>query len=316
MPNLLSAETGLRYKMAEHYQQIPIHYGFNFTSTVHHDAPSYLDPTKVTLPNPCSVLITGAGRGLGEAHAIAFAKAGASDICLSSRTQAELDSVKQKLLAINPKINASTFVCDVSKEDEVKALADHVRKEHGRLDVLDNNAGYLDHGWQPITSVPANEFSRVFEVNVVGVFLVTRSLLPLMLESPNGLKTIIEINSASAHVPGESIAMGLSKLAMNRFMEYIAQVYAKEGVMAYSVMPGGVPTAMSLSDAVPQGLRDYLKARGDTAELSAAFLVWLAREPKPWLSGRYVSAEWDPKELEAMKDEIVAKDKLKFQMSV
>ena len=302
--------------MAEHYQSMPAHYGFTFTPTIHHAPPSYLDATKVRLPSPCTILITGAGRGIGEAHAIAFAQADASDVILSSRTLSQLKSVKEKILAINPSIKVSTVVCDVADEAQVELLAEHVRREHGRLDVLDNNAGYLDHGWQPITDVPADEFARVFSVNDIGVFLVTRALLPLMLESEDGLKTIVETSSASAHVAGESIAMGMSKLAGARFMEYIAHSYTDQGVLTHSLMPGGVPTEMSLSDAVPGPLKEFPKARGDTAELSAWFLVWLVKERRDWLSGRYVSAEWDPKELEARKEEIVKRDLLKFQMSV
>ena len=302
--------------MAEKYQAMPEHYGFTFTPTIHHSPPAYLDPMTVKLPCPCAILITGAGRGIGEAHAIAFAQAGASDIILTSRTRSQLASVKDKLLAINSQIKISTVICDVSDEAQVKALAEHVRTEHGRLDVLDNNAGYLDHGWQPITDVPADEFARVFSVNVGGVFLVTRALLPLMLESSNRLKAIVETSSASAHVAGESIAMGMSKLAGARFMEYIAQAYAAQGIVAFSLMPGGVPTEMSMSDAVPQGLRDFLGARGDTAELSAWFIVWLVKEKRDWLSGRYVSAEWDANELEKRREDIVKRDLLKFQMSV
>jgi NAD(P)-dependent dehydrogenase (short-subunit alcohol dehydrogenase family) len=250
--------------MAEKYAQRPPHLGFNFTPTIHHDAPAKLDPRKVKIPEPCSVLITGAGRGLGEAHAIAFAQAGASDIILTSRTLLELENVKGKILAVNPTIKVSTIVCDVSNHEDVLELEKHVRKEHGRLDVLDNNAGFLDHGWCPITEVPADEFARVFEVNVVGVFLVTRTLLPLMLQSSNGQKCIFGITSLSSHVTGESIAMGMSKLALNRFMEYIGVKYAEQGVVTYSIMPGGVPTEMNMGgDRVPEGLKasTYLTLR-------------------------------------------------------
>lgn len=103
----------------------------------------------------------------------------------------------------------------------------------------------LDAGWQPITSVPAEEFRRVFDVNCFGVFLVTRTLLPLLQKSPNGLQTVIGITSMSSHVAAPSIAMGMSKLALNRFMEYLARAHGAEGLMSYALHPGGVKTRMS-----------------------------------------------------------------------
>ena len=142
--------------MADDYVlNVPTHWGFTFTPTIHHAAQPALDPRKVKLPTPCSVLITGAGRGLGAAHAIAFAQAGASDIILAARTAAQLEAVRAKVLDVNPAVKVSTFACDITVEAEVRALAQHVGKEHGRLDVLDNNAGVVDHGWQAITDVPA-----------------------------------------------------------------------------------------------------------------------------------------------------------------
>lgn len=79
---------------------------------------------------------------------------------------------------------------------------------------------------------------------------------------------------------------------MNRFVEYIAATYPSQGVMAYSVAPGGVRTEMSMNDAIPEGTRKFIRATGDMPELSAALLMWLVREPRPWLSGRYISAGW------------------------
>ena len=232
--------------MADDYAQIPAHTGFFFTPTLHQDAPSELDPAKVQLPEPCVVCITGGGRGLGEAYALAFAKAGASDIILTARSSKGLEAVAVKVRDISKSIRVSTVVCDVSSETDVTNLANVVRKDHGgSVHVLINSAGYLDAGWKPLNSFSAQDFLRVFEVNVCGVFLVTRTLLPLMLEARNKTKTIISISSLTSHIAGPSIAMGMSKLAVNRFMEYLAVAHGAEGLMCYSLHPGGVKTAMS-----------------------------------------------------------------------
>jgi NAD(P)-dependent dehydrogenase (short-subunit alcohol dehydrogenase family) len=126
-----------------------------------------------------------------------------------------------------------------------------------RLDVLINNAGFLDAGWQPITAetAPAADWKKVFDVNVYGVYLVTRHLLPLLLDTPKGLKTMMGISSMSSHFAGPSIAMGMSKLAMNRFIEFLAASYEADGLMSYALHPGGVKTRMSAEESkVPEQL--------------------------------------------------------------
>jgi NAD(P)-dependent dehydrogenase (short-subunit alcohol dehydrogenase family) len=235
----------------------PEHTGVYFTPTSYHlTANPKLDPSLVKLPPDTTVCITGGGRGLGEVMAIGFAKAGAKGLIICSRSTSELDDVAAKILAINKDIKVSVVKCDVTVESEVKDLASTIEKEHGRLDVLINNAGYLDAGWQPVTSGPAEDWKRVFDVNVFGVYLVTRNLLPLLLKSKEGLKTVIGVTSMSSHWAGHSIAMGMSKLALNRFMEFLAVQYKGEGLMSYSLHPGGVRTGMSQDDKkVPKELQ-------------------------------------------------------------
>jgi NAD(P)-dependent dehydrogenase (short-subunit alcohol dehydrogenase family) len=237
---------------------MPAHTGYYVTKTYHHEAPANTDPSKVKLPSPCTVLITGGGRGLGEATAYAFAKAGASDIILAARTTTELDTVATNLGKMSSNINVSTVRCDVTSEPDVLALTDLLKTKHSsRLDVLVNNAGFLDAGWQPITaeSAPASDWKKVFDVNVYGVYLVTRHLLPLLLGTPKGLKTVLGITSMSSHFASPSIAMGMSKLALNRFMEFLAASYEAEGLMSYALHPGGVKTRMSTDkDKVPEQL--------------------------------------------------------------
>ena len=241
------------------YSKLPAYTGYTFTKTQHHERPANTDPSKVKLPQPCTVLITGAGRGLGEAMAIAYAQAGVSDVILAARTATELDAVAARLHKISESIKVSTVQCDVTSEADVLKLVEVVNSVHGgRLDVLINNAGFVDAGWQPITAstAPASDWRRVFDVNVFGVYLVTRHLLAPLLDSPNGLKTVIGVTSMSSHFAAPSIAMGMSKLAMNRFMEYLAVTYGSQGLMSYAMHPGGVKTKMSVGEKVPAKLSE------------------------------------------------------------
>lgn len=234
----------------------PRHTGIAFTETSYHAPPPTLDPSSVQLRSPCVVCITGAGRGLGEAYAVAFAKAGATALILASRTEDELIKVAETVAAINSAIKISVQPCDVTDEDSVLALAAHITETYGRLDVLINNAGFLDAGWQPITQGPADEWRQVLDVNVYGVYLVTRNLLDLLLNSDSGLKTVISITSMSSHFAGPSIAMGISKLGLNRLMEFLDAQYQQQGLKTFSLMPGGVKTAMSTSSKVPSAMSE------------------------------------------------------------
>jgi NAD(P)-dependent dehydrogenase (short-subunit alcohol dehydrogenase family) len=247
----------------------PEHTGFYFTPTQYHlTANPALDPSLITLPPHTTVCITGGGRGLGESMALGFAKAGAGGIVICSRSMDELDEVAAKIHTVDKSIKVTAVKCDVTNEDEVIALADRIEKEHGRLDVLINNAGYLDAGWQPITSGPAEDWKRVFDVNVFGVYFVTRNLLPLLLKSEKGLKTVIGVTSMSSHWAGHSIAMGMSKLALNRFIEFLGAQYGEQGLGSFALHPGGVKTRMSQEDGkVPkelQGSECILLSLGDS----------------------------------------------------
>ena len=104
----------------------------------------------------------------------------------------------------------------------------------------------------------------------------------------------------------------ISKFAVSRLTEYLACEYADKQLVAIAVHPGGVATDMSLSlpkEPFPAGIQE-------TPELVSNLIVYLTRAPQHWLSRRYVSVQWDLPELEAMKDEIVAKDLLKNKLAV
>ncbi|KAF2805499.1 NAD(P)-binding protein [Mytilinidion resinicola] len=235
------------------------HTGMLVTKTAHKTPAPALDPHKVTLPRPFVVAITGSGRGLGEGYAKAYAQAGASGIVLAARSEDELQAVAHDISEIVREMDGetqiSTVKCDVTVEEDVKNLEKVIKEEHGRLDVLVNNAGFLDvAGWKPITEGNPEDFKKTFDVNIYGVYLVTRTLLPLLLGSDGGAKTVVGISSMSSHFASYSISYSMSKLALNRFIEFLDKEYGKEGLVAHALHPVGVRTKMSTSDAVPTDL--------------------------------------------------------------
>lgn len=103
----------------------------------------------------------------------------------------------------------------------------------------------------------------------------------------------------------------MGKLAVLRFTEFLVAEYGTQGLLAFSLDPGGVLTDMGSTLPEP-----FHKALIDTPELAANTTVWLSKDRKEWLAGRMVVVTWDVNELEAKKEEIVKGDKLKVRLVV
>jgi NAD(P)-dependent dehydrogenase (short-subunit alcohol dehydrogenase family) len=140
------------------------------------------------------------------------------------------------------------------------------------------------------------------------MYLTTRALMPLLLKSET--KTIINNSSSGAHALLYS-AYQPAKLAVTRLTELVAANYNQFGVIAMSIHPGRIKTEIGMQ--VPTEFHHMLK---DSLGLPSDTVVWLCKERRDWLNGRYVSANWDMEELEAKKEDIAARDVLKFRLTV
>lgn len=96
-----------------------------------------------------------------------------------------------------------------------------------------------------------------------------------------------------------------------RFTEFIDVEYGDQGILSFCIHPGGVLTDMG--QRLPEETQPLLV---DKAELCGDSLVWLTKKRRVWMGGRYISVNWDMDELEAMKEEIVAGDKLKVRLAI
>ena len=172
--------------------------GIDFTPTIHHETYDFIRPDQFDLKG-IAVFITGASKGCGRAAALSFAKAGVSYLGLGARsTMSDLEKEIQKVAEAAgkkaPKVLALTL--DVSNEESAQSAAKEVERTFGRLDILCNNAGYLEP-FIPIAESKMEEWWKVYEINVKGIWLVTRAFLPLMLK--DGKKTILNTSSIGAH---------------------------------------------------------------------------------------------------------------------
>ena len=260
-------------------------------------------------------MITGASKGIGRETAQAYGCAGCAGIAIAARSREELDSLIPmiKLAASSagkaePKVYAVTL--DVTEEKSVSAAAEFISQVFPRVDILINNAGYLEKRTRIIDSDP-EEWWKTWTVNVKGPYLVTRAFLPVILER-GGDKTIVNISSAAANrvISGAS-SYAMTKLALQRFTQFLDVDHTSDGILTYCVHPGNVLTDMGKRQ--PQAMQDTMN---DSPGLCGDTLVFLTEKRQEWLAGRYVSVNWDMEEFFSMKDEIVQGNKLKTQLVV
>ncbi|EME86790.1 uncharacterized protein MYCFIDRAFT_132769 [Pseudocercospora fijiensis CIRAD86] len=286
--------------------QFPDYWGMHFTKTIHNKPEGPTDPSNIKLHPDFVVVVTGAGKGLGYHIALSYAIAGARGIVIASRTKSDLHKLEAEIKQINPNAEVLSQTCDTMKDADVKALAEATKQRYGRLDVVE---------YMPVGVVEDEDFPRVIETNLMGSWRVAHNFVPQLEATKDGPQAFIVITSIASHMNKSEmcpIAYNLSKICMNRLAEHIHQDhYETTGVQAFAVHPGA-PECLGLE----LGETDTSIVLTDDVALCGGFLTWLTSEKRPWLSGRYISVNWDTQELESMKDEIVEKDKLTMRMTV
>lgn len=181
-----------------------------------------------------AAVITGAGRGIGRAIALAFAEAGAN-IAICARSSDALDEVRNEVEAKGRTCIQGAL--DISDPNAVERFCDDVVSHYGKVDVLVNNAGaYQDRG--AFAQSDVDEWWRTIEVNVRGPYLMTRLLLSAM---PEGAK-IINMNSGKGYSAGQnSSSYHVSKAALKMFTEALANELWQQKIDVNTIIPG--PTA-------------------------------------------------------------------------
>nr|XP_036581491.1 short chain dehydrogenase reductase [Colletotrichum truncatum]KAF6789842.1 short chain dehydrogenase reductase [Colletotrichum truncatum] len=221
---------------------------------IHHDTYPGIDPVTASDCTGKAVLITGASKGLGRAIAIGYAEAGASQIAVAARsdvssTVCAVRDAAKKAGRKEPAVFALEI--DVSDTASVKTAAQKLEAEWGRLDILVNNAGYMAP-FKLLLETDDDEYMKAWDVNYWGTYRVTKAFLPLLLKG--GDKTIVNMSSVAAHFMGAGGgAYHVSKFALIRFTEFVQDEYGDQGVLAFSIHPGGIPT--ELSSNLPEKLQ-------------------------------------------------------------
>lgn len=183
-------------------------------------------------------VVTGAGFGLGRVFARAFAEFGADVVC----TDRDVDTLEETVALIKKAGGrASALRVDVAERASVVAMAESVKASHGRADVLMNNAGIATVPAR-VHEMPIEDWDRLIAINLTGVFLCTRAVLPLMLAAGGGsiisIASIIGIVGQYPDFPMVAANYAAAKAGVIGFTRQLAVEYAKDKIRANAIAPG------------------------------------------------------------------------------
>jgi 3-oxoacyl-[acyl-carrier protein] reductase len=185
-------------------------------------------------------IITGGGRGLGKATAIAFAKEGI-DIAITGRNEAVLKETVSELEAFGIKAIYSVF--DISDYEPVKNSIKNIVNELGSVDILVNNAGIAAFG--TLNEMKVEKWSEIIQTNVMGMYYVTKEVLPYLINQNKG--DIINISS-TAGLSGHATtsAYSASKFAVIGMSESLMQEVRKNNIRVCTLTPSTIASEMSI----------------------------------------------------------------------
>jgi len=234
-------------------------------------------------------VVTGAGRGIGRACALAFAEAGA-DVALAARRPDVLEEVAAAARALGRR--ALVVPTDVTKGAELDLLVERAAGELGRLDILVNNAGGAPPGIA--LSVDDDDFEAAFHFNVTAALHASRRAAPHM--RAGGYGSIINMSSAMSHlVDGGFAAYGAAKAALNHLTRLLAHEWAPH--VRVNAVAAGATLTDALSAFVETGdLRAQMEAMTPMARLGqpedvAAAVLYLASPAAAWVTGKILEVD-------------------------
>jgi 7-alpha-hydroxysteroid dehydrogenase len=233
-------------------------------------------------------IVTGAGRGIGQGCALAFAECGANVVC-SARSQNEIDATAEKIRAMGRR--AIAVPCDVNQRTQLDELVAATLREFGRIDVVVNNAG----GWPPKPALQTSEkyFEEALRFNVTSAFLLSRLAIPHMLERDGGI--IVNISSAAGRLPMSGfVAYGTAKAALS-FMTKELAIELAPRVRVNAIAVGSVETS-ALAPFLDADLRAKMEGMtpmrrlGSVDDIAIAAL-YLASPASSYVTGKVMEVD-------------------------
>jgi len=258
------------------------------------------------------VAITGASRGLGKAFSTALASYGAS-VGLIARSEENLRAVASHIRELGGV--AIEVPADISNEDSINLAIEKIETNLGHIDILINNAGIAGPTGADWTLDP-KEWWEVFEVNVLGQFLVSKAVISKMVQQGKG--RVVNVSSAAAGFPSSNYsAYCASKAALTMWTECLAHEAARHGISVLAYHPGTVKTDMTEYSAAQSGennpivnhiVQAFEEGTDTPLKRTVEGLIYVASGGADALIGRQIDVDVDLNEWVERSDEINEKD--------
>lgn len=234
-----------------------------------------------------TALITGASQGIGSACARRFAEAGYQIMIHYNTHQEEAESLRDELLNLG--VNAAIFGADLADEAQAKALVEQTLTRFGDIHVLVNNAGIAMN--KMFCDTTAEDWNRIFSVNVMGCVAVTQAALPCMVHKKQGY--IVNLSSIWGMVGAScEVAYSTSKAAIIGLTKSLAKELGPSGILVNCVAPGVIDTKMNAN--LDEETLDALKEETPLMKLGtpedvAEAVFFLASEKNRFITGQVLS---------------------------
>jgi 7-alpha-hydroxysteroid dehydrogenase len=234
-------------------------------------------------------IVTGAGRGIGRAIAVAFAEAGADVVC-AARTEAEIEQTANAVRERGR--NALAVRCDVLEFGQLEHLVTATLRRFHRIDLLVNNAGGAIP--RPALALSERAFERIVRFNLTSPFLLTRLVVPRIIETA-GSGAVVNVSSGASKLAlGGMAAYGAAKAGLNQLTRILAQEFAPR-VRVNAIVVGQIDTpgaASVLSDEMKRQAAERIpmKRIGSDVDIAACAL-YLASPAAGWVTGRSIDVD-------------------------
>jgi NAD(P)-dependent dehydrogenase (short-subunit alcohol dehydrogenase family) len=237
-------------------------------------------------------IVTGSGRGIGEGIALVLAREGAN-VVVNARKAKDCESVVQKIVSSGGK--AIAVAADVSKKADVTAMAAETVKQFGAIDILVNNAGIEGHPCLT-QDLPEEQWDRVLNVNLKGVFLCCQAVIPQMMKQKKG--RIVNISSVAGirMTFFGSLEYTASKHGVSGLNQHLAWELADSHITVNTICPGGVQTPLMEASTTPEYREMTVKrlvplGRFTTIEEIGEVVSFLASDRAATITGQMLAVD-------------------------
>lgn len=204
-------------------------------------------------------IVTGSGRGIGRATALELAKEGAN-VVVTARTEEEIKRTSEEIRELGRE--AVSVRCDVSSSKHIKNLVRKTIEKFGRIDILVNNAGVAIY--KPLVEITEEEWKETIDINLTGVFLCSKEVLPVMTRQNSGI--IVNISSGLGKIGAANFsAYCAAKFGVMGLTEALAKEVEDKGIRVYAVCPRAVDTKL-YHDIFPDTDSSYLSSPEEIAK--------------------------------------------------